>query len=257
MGRQKLCGSAIVLPTYPAWTFGKKYPAEQASEGPGTGKYAGAADSWAGASTRFGGPPQPVRGPWQYQSAPATGTQYLQPDYLSHNPKGPSHSFGQKTVAGPAEAPFNPPNVSTFAAFKQSHGSWGPPPRPRTAPPPRTPPPATPERRQRPKPTSALPGASFKGPYAPPRAAASPGPAAYQPCCGAHCCDACNKYKGWSFGHRHPGPAPSDGPAPHDYHVACVTLGAAAASCTDANGDASMYRHKPGRQDHHHHRHRV
>lgn len=33
-------------------------------------------------------------------------------------------------------------------------------------------------------------------------AAASPGPAAYRPCCTNGCCDACEKYNGKSFGLR-------------------------------------------------------
>lgn len=94
------------------------------------------------------------------------------------------------------------PNTNTFNFAKARHAVWGPPPRgrPPSAPLRPRPEPYT-EDRSKPKANSALPGATFKGKHFPGWPTDGPGPA-YHPCCGDHCCDMCEKYKGYSFGIR-------------------------------------------------------
>lgn len=101
------------------------------------------------------------------------------------------------------------------------------------------------------------PGASFKGKYSKLPTPVSPGPAAYGSCsCGGPCCDYCDKYKGASFGTRHARHVEPPHPGPGAYHVACGTLGAAAAGCSgEDHGHGHMHGtyHSPARSDHNYH----
>ncbi|EFJ49600.1 hypothetical protein VOLCADRAFT_89482 [Volvox carteri f. nagariensis] len=219
--------------------------------GPGTGKYPGAMDSWNAGTAVYGrsGGINPER-PWQTSSLPYSGDRYLKPDYLSQNPKGPAYSFGQRTGKGDGASPgvgTYSPNTDTFSFPRMRHAVWGPPPRrPPSAP--ARPRPEPEEGRRRPKPNSALPGATFKGKHFPGWYTDGPGPA-YKPCCGGHCCDACEKYNGVSFGVKHHIHQEPPTPAPDYYRVACSSLGAAAAGRSEEDPTKTYY-HKPGRRDH-------
>ncbi|GLC45964.1 hypothetical protein PLESTB_001623900 [Pleodorina starrii] len=258
MTRYINCGSAVVLPTEPAWPFGKKHRDADLPPGPGTGKYPGAMDNWTTGTAVYGRSSGGLGGPerpWQNSSLPYSGRRYLKPDYLSQNPKAPGYSFGQRTKKGEGPAPgvgTYSPNTNTFNFPKMNHSVWGPPPRGRPPSAPSRPRPepesAADEMRLRPKPNSALPGTTFKGKHFPGWPTDGPGPA-YLPCCGGHCCDMCDKYKGASFGIKHHIHQEPPTPAPDYYTVANSTLGAAAAGRT-AEYDGTTYYHKPGRRDH-------
>ncbi|GIL80197.1 hypothetical protein Vretimale_12987 [Volvox reticuliferus] len=255
MTRYINCGSAVVLPTEPAWPFGTRHREPELPAGPGTGKYPGAMDSWNAGTALYGrssGRAGEQERPWQYSSLPYSGGRYLKPDYLSQNTKAPAYSFGQRTGKGDAPTPgvgAYSPNSNTFNFPKMAHSVWGPPPRGR---PPSAPirqrPDSETEDRRKPKPNSALPGATFKGKHFPGWPTDGPGPA-YKPCCGGHCCDMCEKYKGASFGIRHHVHQEPPTPAPGYYRVADSSLGAAAAG-RSAEYDGTTYYHKPGRKDH-------
>ncbi|GFR49746.1 hypothetical protein Agub_g11904 [Astrephomene gubernaculifera] len=234
MTRYEHCGAAIALPTAPAWSFGTRHHPGDPPPGPGTGKYPGAADTWAAGTAPFGRAPPPQDRPSQFSSAPYTGGRYLRPDYLSQNPKGPAWGFGQRTGKpenGNPGVGFYSPRTDTFQFPKQQHAVWGPPPRRPPSAPTRPRPLAPIDRHApKPKPVSALPGATFKGKYQPAPLTDSPGPC-YYPCCGEHCCDMCEKYKGISFGIKHHIHEEPPVPPPDYYHMGCSTLGAAAAGC--------------------------
>jgi len=94
--RTEKCGSAVVLPTYAAYSFGHKYPSDKVTVGPGSGKYCDGKEALKflqnPGTACFGGrhvkDPEP-----QYRSPPITNS-YLKPGYLTGETPGPSYSFG-------------------------------------------------------------------------------------------------------------------------------------------------------------------
>lgn len=228
MGRMEQCGAAIVLPTYPAWSFGAKHPLDPLAPGPGPGMY-GSNGTLNHIGPKHGPPRPPKQKPPKEPWVPPPKQEF----YVI--PRLPLPIPVEKV----APAKPGPTDYDTFKGMKLieprvKSSSWGPPPAVyKPAPPPPLPP--------------VTPPAKFKKPPPPRRPAdpiphdPTPGPADYCPygACKCGCC----AYKGWTFGHRVPGRPKTAYPGPGQYHVACTTLGAAAQGCEGAAGGGHHHHH--------------
>lgn len=231
MGRMERCGAAIVLPTYPAWSIGAKYPNEPVAPGPGTGKY-GPRGEWSNVGPAHGPPRAPKQKPPKEPYTPPPKPVFRLAPQLPIPP--PVETV---VVETPGPTSYNVFKGLNLTAPRVKSSSWGPP--PRTFLPPVPPPrPETPPRRMKKAPPPVRP-------TTPPQKDPTPGPADYcpYPRCKAGCCS----YKGPTFGHRVPEPDRLPYPGPGQYHVACTTLGAAAQGCDSAGNTGHSHHH-----DHHH-----
>jgi hypothetical protein len=205
------CGAAVILPTYPAWSFGHKYPNNH--EGPG-GAFTQTHGSMGNSGPAMGPPTRPH---CMDASASPGGMHNGDLKYT-----GPLYSMGKRLPIGVSDVPgpggFNPDD-----ARKAMYGpGWGPPPRPRVP----SAPPAARRDFVNPRitrgPTIGLPLPLSKD--------LTPAPHDYQPHCSFGC-NACDHYRGPSLGIRHRQHVPFVTPGADAYHVDCETLGAAAKGC--------------------------